>query len=80
MSMSASGMEIVGSDDNAVYLSMSGNLQSEEGSSVIVAFGAITLVKQLPIGVYAYEKQGTPSGELPTDVAENYLQSVFKTN
>jgi hypothetical protein len=43
MSMSASKMEIVGSDERAAYMSMFGNLHSEEGSSAIVAFGAMVI-------------------------------------
>lgn len=78
--LSVSKIEIVGSDDDAAYFSVSGSLQSVGVSSAIAGFGAITLVKQLPISVAAYEKLGSPSGELPTEVAVNYLKSVLKMN
>jgi hypothetical protein len=80
LSMAASKMEIVGSDARAAYMSMFGNLQSEEGSSRLVAFGAITLVRGLPVSIYAYAKREAPAGELPTEVAMNYLTSVLDKN
>ena len=78
--VAASKMEVVGSDDNAVYVSMTGSIYSEGGSSAIAMFGSMTLVKQLPIGAYAYEKQGAPRGELPTAVAKKYLKSILDKN
>jgi hypothetical protein len=80
LSVTASKIEVVGSDDNAAYVSMSGRLESSGVSSVIVMFGSMTLVKQLPVGVYGYEKQGAPPGELPTVVVERYLRSILVKN
>ena len=80
INISASELKIVGSDDNAAYLSMAGAAQSEGTSYFVVAFGALTLIKGLPMGVYAYEKQGAPPGKLPTAVAEDYLRLVLMAN
>lgn len=80
MQLSASGMQVVGTDERAAYVSMSGQLDAGGVKSAIVMFGGITLVKQMPLGVYAYEKQGAPAGEPSTSVAPKYLQAVLEHN
>ena len=80
--LTAQKMAVVGSDEKAAYVTMSASFALPNGTPPVPMemFGAVTLVKQHPLGIFACEKQDAPQGVLPTVVARDYLASVLSKN
>lgn len=69
----------IGATQEAFFIEMRGKVQIDQWSSNFIGIGAVTVVNQLPVAVYAY---GTPKarGELPTVTASAYLRNVIDKN
>lgn len=69
----------IGATQEAFFIEMRGNVQLDQWSSNFVGIGAVTVVNQLPVAVYAYR---TPKaqGEAPTVTATGYLRNVIDKN
>lgn len=69
----------IGATQEAFYIELRGVVKIGQWSSNVIGIGAVTVVNQLPIAVYAY---GTPKarGELATVTASAYLRNVIDKN
>lgn len=69
----------IGATQEAFFIELRGTIQKDQWSSNFIGIGAVTVVNQLPVAVYAY---GTPKarGELPTVTASAYLRNVIDNN
>jgi len=71
----------LGRDENAVYLSGSGELEANGTKHIIAALGAVTVINGMPIGIYVYDSTENPQSlQQQTSILDDFLHRILAAN